>query len=290
MRNIDEHTITAAVLARLDTCGNPRLKQVLSALVRHLHDFAREVELTEAEWMEGIRFLTATGQMCDDKRQEFILLSDTLGLSMLNVALNNARPAGATEATVFGPFHVAGAPEYPLGADIANGAPGEPLYVCATVRGLDGEPVAGAVVDTWQADEDGFYDVQLPDTPLRGRGVLRSDERGQVYFRSILPVAYPVPTDGPVGQMLVATGRHPWRPAHVHFMIEAPGYETLITHVFRDGDPYLDSDVVFGVRSSLIGRFERHASGTPPFGPAQTGVFHTLSFDFVLNPVPKESA
>lgn len=290
MRNIDEHTITEAVLARLDTCGNPRLKQVLSALVRHLHDFAREVELTEAEWMEGIRFLTATGQMCDDKRQEFILLSDTLGLSMLNVALNNARPAGATEATVFGPFHVAGAPEYPLGADIANGAPGEPLYVCATVRGLDGEPVPGAVVDTWQADEDGFYDVQLPDTPLRGRGVLRSDAQGQIYFRSILPVAYPVPTDGPVGQMLVATGRHPWRPAHVHFMIEAPGYETLITHVFRDGDPYLGSDVVFGVRSSLIGRFERHASGTPPFGPAQKGVFHTLSFDFVLNPVPKESA
>jgi hydroxyquinol 1,2-dioxygenase len=290
MRNIDEHTITEAVLERLDTCGNPRLKQVLSALVRHLHDFAREVELTEAEWMEGIRFLTATGQMCDDKRQEFILLSDTLGLSMLNVALNNARPAGATEATVFGPFHVPGAPAYPLGADIANGAPGERLYVCATVRGLDGEPVAGAMVDTWQADEDGFYDVQLPDTPLRGRGVLRSDERGQVYFRSILPVAYPVPTDGPVGQMLVATGRHPWRPAHVHFMIEAPGYETLITHVFRDGDPYLDSDVVFGVRSSLIGRFERHASGMPPFGPAQTGVFHTLRFDFVLNPVRKEPA
>ena len=290
MRNIDEHTITEAVLERLDTCGNPRLKQVLSALVRHLHDFAREVELTEAEWMEGIRFLTATGQMCDDKRQEFILLSDTLGLSMLNVALNNARPAGATEATVFGPFHVSGAPEYSLGADIANGAPGEPLYVCATVRGIDGEPVAGALVDTWQADEDGYYDVQLPETPLRGRGVLRSDEQGQVYFRSILPVAYPVPTDGPVGQMLVATGRHPWRPAHVHFMIEAPGYETLITHVFRDGDPYLDSDVVFGVRSSLIGRFERHAPGVPPFGPAQTGVFHTLSFDFVLNPIPKVPA
>lgn len=284
MINIDEHTITDAVIARFDQCESPRLKEILSSLVRHLHDFAREVRLTEAEWMQGIEFLTATGQKCDDKRQEVILLSDTLGVSMLIVAQNNVRPPAATEATVFGPFHVNGAPQYPLGADITNGAPGQPLYVRATVRGLDGRPVAGAVVDTWQADEDGFYDVQLPGAPLRARGVLRSDAKGQVYFRSILPVAYPVPTDGPVGRMLLASGRHPWRPAHVHFMIQAAGYETLITHVFRDGDQYLDGDVVFGVRSSLIAQYVHHEAGAPPFGPATGGGFYTLDFDFVLNP------
>lgn len=285
MMNIDEHTITEAVIARLDRCESPRLKEVLSSLVQHLHQFVRETRLTEAEWMQGIEFLTATGHLCDDKRQEFILLSDTLGVSMLAVMQNNVRPPQATEATVFGPFHVNGAPQFPLGADIANGAPGQPLYVNATVRGLDGRPLADAVVDTWQSDEDGFYDVQLPDAPMRARGVLRTDPQGRVYFRSILPVPYPIPTDGPVGRMLVASGRHPWRPAHVHFMIQAAGYETLITHVFRDGGEYLDSDVVFGVRSSLIAQYVHHEAGTPlPFGPATDSAFYTLDFDFVLNP------
>ncbi|HQQ69703.1 MAG TPA: dioxygenase, partial [Alicycliphilus sp.] len=251
MRNINEHTITDAVLARMDGCDNPRFKRVMSSLIRHLHDFAREVHLTEAEWEEGVRFLTATGQMCDDKRQEFILLSDTLGLSMLNVAQNHSHGKGITEATVFGPFHVGGAPQYQLGDDIANGAPGEVLYVTATVRSADGSPISNASVDTWQADEDGFYDVQVPGAPLRGRGILRTDAEGRVYFRSILPTAYPIPTDGPVGQMLTLMGRHPWRPAHVHFLIQAAGFETLVTHVFRDDDPYLESDAVFGVRTSL---------------------------------------
>jgi len=285
MRNITEHNITAAVIGQLAQCENPRLKEIMTLLVKHVHGFVREARLTEAEWMQGIEFLTATGQMCDGKRQEFILLSDTLGVSMLTVALNNAKPPGATESTVFGPFHVRGAPELALGADISAGAPGEPLFVQATVKGLDGEPVANALVDVWQADEDGFYDVQYKDSDqLRARAVLRSDAQGRVYFRSILPVAYPVPTDGPVGQMLSASGRHPWRPAHVHFMIQALGYETLITHVFRDGAPYLDSDVVFGVRSSLMAQFVHHASGRPPFGPATGGGFYTLDFDFVLNP------
>jgi len=284
MINIDEHTITDAVIARVAQCENPRLKEVLGSLVRHLHQFVRETRLTEAEWMQGIEFLTATGHMCDDKRQEFILLSDTLGVSMLTVMQNNVWPPQVTEATVFGPFHVSGAPEYPLGADIANGAPGQPLYVSATVRGLDGRPVAGAVVDTWQSDADGFYDVQLPNAPTRARGVLRTDAQGRLYFRSILPVAYPIPTDGPVGRMLVASGRHPWRPAHVHFMIQATGYNTLITHVFRDDDQYLQSDVVFGVRSSLIAQFVHHEAGAPPFGPATDGGFYTLDFDFVLKP------
>lgn len=286
MRNIDENNITQAVLERIAGSANPRLKEVLGSLVRRLHDFAREVHLTEAEWMQGIEFLTATGQMCNDKRQEFILLSDTLGLSMLLVALNNAKPKGLTESTVFGPFHVAGAPHVEQGADIGAGASGEPLFVTARVMAPDGKPVAGADVDVWQADEDGLYDVQRPDLKHhQARAVLRTDSDGYLRFRTVLPVAYPVPTDGPVGKMLVATGRHPWRPAHIHFMVVANGYERLITHVFRDGDPYLDSDVVFGVRSSLIGDFQRHGPGTAPDGSQQKKAFHTLAFDFVLQPV-----
>ena len=286
MRNIDEHTITPAVIARLTACDDPRLKQIMTALVTHLHDFAREVRLTEAEWLQGIQFLTATGHKCDDKRQEFILLSDTLGLSMLAVAMNHAHPPRATEATVFGPFHVHDAPAVEQGADLAAGAPGAPLFVQVRVLSLAGAPIAGAEVDVWQADDDGLYDVQRPElgTTRRARGVLRSDAEGRVRFRSIAPTAYPVPTDGPVGQMLVACGRHPWRPAHVHFKISAPGFETLITHIFRDGDLYLDSDVVFGVRSSLIGDYVRHNGGTAPDGAKIDGPFYTLSHDFVLAP------
>ncbi|MGJ7508240.1 intradiol ring-cleavage dioxygenase [Variovorax sp. GT1P44] len=285
MRNINEHTITAAVLDRMAQCEDPRLKEIMSALVRHMHDFAREVKLTEAEWAAGIDFLTATGQKCSDKRQEFILLSDTLGLSMLTVALNHAKSAQATEATVFGPFHVHGAPKLALGGDISGGAKGEPLFVNATVRGRDGEPVADAEVDVWEADAEGFYDVQRVglDHP-EGRAVFRTDAEGRLWFRGVMPVAYPIPTDGPVGVMLRATKRHPWRPAHVHFMIKAPGYETLITHVFRDGDQYLDSDAVFGVRSSLIGDFVSHRDGVAPDGSVQATPFHTLKFDFVLEP------
>lgn len=280
MRNIDEHTITDAVVGRLADCDSPRLKEILGALVRHLHDFAREVRLTQAEWLEGIRFLTATGQMCDDKRQEFILLSDTLGLSMLTVAMNQAKPAGATEATVFGPFHVDDAPRLRSGADIAAGAPGAPLQVDVHIVSTDGSPIAGAEVDVWQADEDGLYDVQVPGLEhRRARGVFRSDSSGCVSFRSIVPTAYPIPTDGPVGRMLVASGRHPWRPAHLHFLIEAPGHETLITHLFRDGDPYLDSDVVFGVRSSLVVPMPLHEgrNGEP--------AYFTLRHRFVLPPL-----
>jgi hydroxyquinol 1,2-dioxygenase len=281
MRNIDQHNITQAVIARLSNCENPRLKEVLSSLVTHLHDFVRETRLTEGEWMQGIQFLTDTGHMCSGQRQEFILLSDTLGVSMLTVALNQARPAGSTEATVFGPFHVDDAPAVEAGADIARGAPGEPLFVDIEVVGLDGASVAGASVDVWQADEDGLYDVQRPElgAERRARGVLHTDAAGRTHFRTIVPTAYPVPTDGPVGRMLMATGRHPWRPAHVHFLIQAAGFQTLTTHIFREPDPYLDSDVVFGVRSSLIGQFERHLHG-----PLADTPYFTLSQRFVLAP------
>jgi hydroxyquinol 1,2-dioxygenase len=288
MRNIDATTITPAFLQRLQNCTDPRLKEILSSLVTHLHDFAREVKLTEAEWMQGIQFLTATGQKCSGTRQEFILLSDVLGLSMLLVAQNQAKPPGATEATVFGPFHVEDAPAAEQGADIGGGAPGAPLIVNARVLDLQGRPIAGAEVDVWQADDEGLYDVQRPDLggTRRARGVLHSDTQGRVRFRSIMPTPYPVPTDGPVGQLLLASGRHPWRPAHLHFRIRAPGFDALITHIFRDPDPYLESDVVFGVRSSLIGRFAAHDAGTAPDGSAVATPFFTLAQDFVLAPAP----
>jgi hydroxyquinol 1,2-dioxygenase len=286
MRNIDASTITPAVIARLANTDNPRLKQILTALVTHLHDFARELSLTEDEWMQGIQFLTATGQKCDAKRQEFILLSDTLGLSMLVVAMNHAKPAGATEATVFGPFHVEDAPRVEQGADLAGDAPGVPFFVEARIGDLAGRPIAGAEVDVWQADDDGLYDVQRPELgdTRRARGVLHSDAHGKVRFRTVTPTAYPVPTDGPVGRMLLASGRHPWRPAHLHFRIRAPGFATLVTHIFRDGDPYLDSDTVFGVRSSLIGKFALQGAGVAPDGSRVAEPFCTLAQDFVLAP------
>ena len=284
MRNIDERTITDAVLQSLASTPDARLKQVMTSLVTHLHDFVRDVRLTEAEWQAAIAFLTATGHKCSNTRQEFILLSDTLGVSMLTIALNHAKPAGATEATVFGPFHTGDAPHVEQGADIAHGAPGLPLFVRAVVQGPDGEPVANAEVDVWQADDDGLYDVQRPELgdARRARAVLRSDARGAVRFRSIVPTAYPIPTDGPVGAMLAATARHPWRPAHLHFMIRADGYEPLTTHIFRDGDAYLDSDVVFGVRSSLIGDYVEHAPGIAPDGSVVETAFFTLDQVFAL--------
>lgn len=274
MRNFNQDTITQAVIARFSGTPDPRLKEIMTSLVQHLHAFAREVRLTEAEWLQGIEFLTATGQKCDDKRQEFILLSDTLGLSMLTVAMNNDRPPGCTEATVFGPFHVEGAPHYEHGADVANGAKGEPCWVRGTVRGLDGRVVANAVIDVWQADADGFYDVQYAqlDHP-QGRGVLRSGADGRFHFKTVVAEPYPIPTDGPVGAMLRATKNHPWRPAHLHFKIVAEGYETLVTHVFREGDRYLDSDAVFGVREALVADWVKQPDGS-----------YSLDFDFVLNP------
>lgn len=291
MRNLNEDTITQAVLARQAKASNPRLRRIMTSLVQHLHAFAREVELTEEEWLEGIRFLTACGHITDDKRQEYILLSDVLGLSTLVIAMNHRKPAGCTEATVFGPFHVEGAPELPLGSDVSNGAKGEPCFVSGTVRSIEGEPVPLAELQVWQADADGHYDVQYgPDEPMRARAVLRADAQGRFHFRSIVAEPYPITHDGPVGAMLEALGRHPWRPAHLHFMISAPGYQRLVTHVFRQGDRYLDSDAVFGVRSSLITDWVRHEAGQGPHGTQVDTPYHTLDFDFVLAPQRDVSA
>ncbi len=281
MRTVDERTITDAVLEAMRDTPDARLHEVMTALVRHLHDFAREVRLTEEEWFAAIRFLTEAGHITDANRQEFILLSDVLGLSMLVVAQNHRKPPGATEATVLGPFFVEGAPEAPDGADIANGAKGPPSLIRGRVTGLAGEPIAGATIDVWQSDEDGLYDVQRATgdgtVEAQARARLRSGEDGRFSFRSVLPQHYPIPHDGPVGALLDALGRHPWRPAHLHFLIDAPGYERLITHVFVAGDPYLDSDAVFGVRDSLVADWVRH----DPDG-AFDEPYYTLDYEFEL--------
>lgn len=274
MRNLNQDTITQAVIERFSKTSDPRLKEIITSLVQHLHAFAREVQLTEEEWFKGIDFLTRTGQMCSATRQEFILLSDTLGLSMLTMAINHQKPPGCTEATVFGPFFVEGAPHYENGDDVANGAAGQPCWVRGSVRGLGGEPIPNATLNVWQADAEGHYDVQIEGLGhAQARGVIQADALGNYSFRSIVAEPYPIPTDGPTGEMLRATKNHPWRPAHLHFMIEAPGYETLITHVFREGDPYLDSDAVFGVRHSLVADWVGQADGNC-----------LVEYDFVLNP------
>jgi hydroxyquinol 1,2-dioxygenase len=284
MLDIDEQTLTQAVIDRHANAEDARLREVMTSLVRHLHDFAREVGLTEAEWFEGIRFLTEVGRITDDRRQEFILLSDALGLSMLVTALNHRKPPGCTESTVLGPFHVEGAPHYEHGADVGQGAKGEPCYVRGRVRDLEGRGIAGAQVQVWQADAEGFYDVQYEGLEgFRARGVLTSGADGGFHFRSIVAEAYPIPHDGPVGRLLDRLGRHPWRPAHLHFMITAPGCERLITHVFRAGDRYLDSDAVFGVRNSLVAEWVRHDPGPTPDGGTSAVPFYTLDFDFVLD-------
>ena len=290
MQNLDQHNITEEVLRRIANTPNRRLHEILTGLVRHLHDFAREVHLSEDEWFEGIKFLTRTGHFCTGTRQEFILLSDTLGLSQLVVAQNHNRPMDMTEQTVFGPFHVEGvSASASHGSDISAGLPGDPLFVDAQVC-CEGKPLADAVVDVWQADSEGFYDVQGPNWTIEEaklRAVFRTDKQGRISFRSILPKSYPIPTDGTVGDMLRATERSPMRPAHVHFRVAKPGYDTLVTHVFVDGDEYLDSDAVFGVRASCIGNYVRLEAGQKIDGVPQNAPSYKLDYRFSLHPQPR---
>ncbi len=281
MRNFDESTLTDAVLARMADAADPRTRQISEALIRHLHAFVREIQPTQAEWAGGIEFLTRTGHLCDGKRQEFILLSDTLGVSMLVDAINHRDRAGATETTVLGPFYVTDPPALPLGTDISPGRAGMRLWVEGSVSDCAGRPLADAVVDVWHADPAGYYDVQGEGGPS-GRARLRTDESGRFRFWTVRPVSYPVPHDGPVGRMLKAQGRHPYRPAHVHFMIAAPGHETLVTHIFAAGDPYLDSDAVFGVKDAIIRPYREHPAGQAPDGSEQAQPYASLSYDFRL--------
>lgn len=283
-RQFDEASITAAVLEKVGQGSSPRARQISQALVKHLHAFLREVEPTQEEWFQGIQFLTRVGHMCDQHRQEFILLSDTLGASMLVDAINHRRDHGATQSTVLGPFYVDEPPQYPLGADIGGGLKGMPLYVEGSVSDADGRPLTGAVVDIWHADEAGFYDVQQLEAlgDLSGRGRFLTDAEGRFHFWTVRPSSYPIPDDGPVGDMLRAQGRHPYRPAHVHFMIEAPGHAKLVTHVFERGDSYLDSDVVFGVKDSLIADYILGKAGDTVAGRRMNGDYARLHYDFRL--------
>lgn len=264
MRNLDSVTVTEEVLRRIEQTPDARLYRILVSLVRHLHQFAREVDLSEEEWMRGIEYLTGVGQISSPLRQEFVLLSDVLGLSQLVVAHNNHRSKGVTEQTVFGPFHVAGAPLRPNGYDISEGASGIPLDVRTHVVGADGSPVAGARVEVWHADAHGGYDTQDPDWSIehvRFRGNFVSGSDGALNFRTTMPSSYPIPMDGPVGALMRATNRSPMRPAHLHFRVEHPDFAILVTHVFDASDPFLDSDAVFGVLESTINRFDQSDNG-----------------------------
>jgi hydroxyquinol 1,2-dioxygenase len=280
-----EEYVTAQVLRSFANAPSPRLRALLESLVRHLHAVVRETRLTEQEWQAAVAFLTRAGHLTDDRRQEFILLSDVLGVSMLTVAVNQPAEPGATEATVFGPFFVEGAPAVAYGGDIAAGASGQPCWVDGTVRGLDGEPVPGARVDVWEADDDGRYDVQYGDDRTAGRGHQTTGDQGRYGFWCVTPTPYPIPHDGPVGDLLAATGRGPMRPAHLHIMVTAPGHRRLVTHIFVRGDRHQDSDAVFGVKESLVVDFAEQPAGTPtPTGRVVDGPWTRAHFDIVLIP------
>ncbi|WP_080793089.1 dioxygenase [Corynebacterium pacaense] len=282
-----EEELVERVLASFAECEDPRLRLVMQRLVVHLHDFIRDVRLSEQEWNSAIEFLTAVGHITDDRRQEFVLLSDTLGASMQTIAVNNEAYKNATEATVFGPFFVDDAPEIELGGDIAGGAVGQPAWVEGSVTDTEGVPIPGARIEVWECDEDGFYDVQYDDGRMAGRAHLHSDDLGNYRFWGLTPVPYPIPHDGPVGRMLQAVGRSPVRAAHLHFMVTAPGYRTLVTHIFVDGDPQLEiGESVFGVKDSLITRFEEHSPGTATPDGRDIGEqsWSRARFDIVLTP------
>ncbi len=273
-----ESTSAEVVVSRNAAAQDARLAAVMAVITRHLHAAVKEIEPTTDEWMAAIQFLTRTGHTCTDWRQEFILLSDVLGVSMLVDAINNRKPSGASESTVLGPFHVADAPELPLGADICLDQKGEPMTVRGRILGTDGAPIAGAKIDVWQANDEGFYDVQQkglqPDFNLRG--VFRTNDAGEYWFKGVKPKFYPIPDDGPVGQLLHALGRHPYRPAHLHYIISAPGFETLVTHIFDPDDPYIASDAVFGVKASLMAKFQPTVT--------DAGTTYHVDHDFVLAP------
>ncbi len=283
-----EQQLVDTVVASFSKAEDQRLKQLMQSLTRHLHNFLREVRLTEEEWNAAIEFLTAAGHITDDKRQEFVLLSDVFGASMQTIAMNNQAYKEATEATVFGPFFVADAPEIPIGGDIAGGANGQPCWVEGTVTDTEGRPVPGARIEVWEADEDGFYDVQYADQRVAGRAHLNADKDGKYAFWGLTPTPYPIPHDGPVGKMLAAVGRSPVRASHLHFMVTADGLRPLVTHIFVEGDPQIEiGDSVFGVKDSLIKKFETQPAGTPtPDGrDLDNQPWARTRFDIVLAPV-----
>jgi hydroxyquinol 1,2-dioxygenase len=285
MREFNEQSITQAVVDRLAQCDDPRFRRVMTSMITHLHDFVRDVQLTESEWIGAIQFLTEVGKTCTDKRQEFILLSDTLGVSVLVITLNHPADHGSAESTVLGPFYWEGAPDLPRGSNLAEGVKGEPTFYSGRVLSAEGQPLANALLDIWSGDGDGDYDMQIPgETGMRARGRIRTDAEGRYWFRSIRPTFYPVPTDGPVGIMLRKMGRHPNRPGHIHMIVSAQGYRPVTTHLFVAGSQYLDSDAVFGMKESLVAQFDRHPPGPGPGGERMEVPFYTVNYDFRLRP------
>lgn len=288
MTQFNETDLTEAVVASFDKTPDPRAKFLLQELVKSLHDYVSKTGLTFEEWDYAIDFLTRTGQKCTDTRQEFILLSDVLGVSMLVDAVNHRDRAGATQTTVLGPFYVGEHKVTAHGTDISpNNLTGDKMFVQSRVTDLNGKPLAGVPVDVWHADDDGFYDSQKPNYEEAGasaRARFITDDDGRFFFRTILPCSYPIPTDGPVGEMIVKTGRHPMRPAHVHFLVNARGHEPLVTHVFIGGDKYLDSDVVFGVKDDLIATVEPRQDPAMPDGTKASGQWHLMTYEFRLKP------
>jgi hydroxyquinol 1,2-dioxygenase len=285
---VTEETITRIAEERWKTAKNPRLVQLFSALVRHIHAFAREVELTEAEWLTAMDWLTRTGQISSEKRMEFILASDVLGLSMLVVQMNNRFESAATPATVLGPFHIPDSPPMEYGADMSEGIAGEVLYVHGKVTDTQGKPIPNAILDVWQSDADGNYESQIEGVDeARLRALYRTREDGTYCLRTIAPLGYTIPMDGPVGEMIGTTKISHFRPAHIHFMFNVPGYKPLITHIFRAGTEYLENDVVFGVKERLITPFVQHAAGEKtPLGEKSATPFEVVTYDFVLEPKP----
>ena len=285
MREFDSKSITRAVIEGLSECTDPRFEQVMTSLVTHLHDFVRDVKLTESEWFTAIQFLTSVGRTCTNKRQEFILLSDTLGVSMLVITLNHPAVQGSAESTVLGPFYRDDAPDLPRGSNLAEGVKGEPTFYSGRVLSAEGRPLANALLDIWSADGEGNYDMQIPgETGMKARGRIRTDADGRYWFRSIKPTFYPVPTDGPVGIMLRKMGRHPYRPGHIHMIISAAGHLPVTTHLFVADSQYLDSDAVFGMKESLVAQFEPHPLGAGPNGERIDTPFYTVNYDFRLQP------
>ncbi len=279
-----EKNSVEVVAGRNRNARDARLKAIMEVVTRKLHEAVKEIEPTQEEWMEAILFLTRTGQMCNEWRQEFILLSDTLGVSMLVDAINNRKPSGASESTVLGPFHVQDAPELPMGTNICLDQKGEDMVISGRISDTAGRPIEGAVLDVWQANDEGFYDVQQlgiqPEFNLRG--VFRTGADGRYWFRAVKPKYYPIPHDGPVGQMLDHLGRHPYRPAHLHFILKADGFETLITHIFDPHDPYIESDAVFGVKQSLLADFHLVDDAARAKAYEFDGSFWEVEYDFVL--------
>ena len=278
-------TITDQAIARWKTSHDPRLAEVMTAAIKHLHAFAKEVGLTHEEWIGGLNYLASVGHMCSDNRSEFILLSDVLGLSMLTVMLNDKLPKGATPHTVLGPFYVDDSPELPEGGDMSEGVEGEPCYITGHVRNLKGEPIVGAKLDMWQADEEGTYEVQLTDHegPYL-RGIYHSGADGRYLVKTIAPLGYAIPMDGPVGDLIRKTDISYFRPAHIHFIMTAPGYQKIITHLFKRGTEYLENDVVYGVKQELITDFKKNPPGVTPSGEVSKTPFWTIDYDFVLAP------